>query len=144
MLGLTITPELEEGSQSRRTFVAHAECTSTLATVQRTQDIILEQARHAVVSEPLTQLDNSHQPRRDGQILGDMAQGALFIVGRFLAVRGDGKIFLVDIHGGLVGHHDLLDGDVILVLELGLSLRSIVVSTTSNSEVFKIKDTDTY
>lgn len=89
---------------------------ATTATIQWTQDIVLEQTRHAVVGETLAQLDNGHQPGGDGQVLGDMAQGALLILGRLLAIGGHGEVLLVEIHVGLFVQDDLmLNGDGVIV-----------------------------
>lgn len=62
--------------------MAHSQSSSTLTAIQRQLDIVLEQALHAIVCEPLTQLDNGYQPGRHGQVLCDMAQS------RFLQFRG--------------------------------------------------------
>lgn len=96
--------------------MAHAESTTALAAVQRAQDVVLEQARHTVVGEPLAQFDHGHQPGGDGEVLCDVAQSTLLVLCGLLAVGGDGAILLVNGHTVLlVVHHDVLDGGVIVV-----------------------------
>lgn len=112
---LTIAPELEESGQTSRTLVAHAESTTALAAVQRAQDIVLEQTRHTIVGEPLAQLDHSHQPGGDGQVLGDVTQRTLLVIGGLPTVGGDGAILLINGHVVLLAaHDDVLDGGFIV------------------------------
>lgn len=93
----TIAPELEERGQTRGTLVTHAQRTTALAAVERTVDVVLEETRHSVVGEPLTQLDNGDQPGRDGKVFGDMAQRPGLVVGRLFTVGGGRQSLLVGI-----------------------------------------------
>lgn len=101
--------------------MTHTQSTAALTAVQRAQNVVLEQTRHAVVGEPLAQFDNGHQPGGEGQILRDVAQDALLVIVGFLAVGSDGEVFLVKIHVGFLVHHDLLHGSLIVALRPGMS-----------------------
>lgn len=93
--------------------MTHAQRSSSLAPVQRQVDVVLEQPRHAVVGEPLTQLDYGDQPGGDGQVLSDMTQSGFFVVVRFFAVGGVGESFFGGFEGGLLFFGDGL-GSVLL------------------------------
>lgn len=82
--------------------MAHAQRSSALTPVQRQVDVVLEQPRHAIVGEPLTQLDYSHEPGRDRQVLSDMAQPGFLIVVGFFAVGGVRERLLGGFEGGFL------------------------------------------
>lgn len=94
--GGNIAPELEEGGETGSTLVIHTERTTSLTPIPRSLDVVLEQTRHSVVGETLAQLDNSHQPGGEGQVLCDMAQGSLFRESGFAAIGSD-LVLLVQI-----------------------------------------------
>jgi hypothetical protein len=71
--------------------MAHAKSTASLASVQRTLDVVLEQSRHAVVGEAFAQFDDSDKPSREGEVLRDVTQRLVLIIIRFLAIRGGGE-----------------------------------------------------
>lgn len=119
----TIAPELEEGGQSSGTLMAHTEGAAALAAIQRTQNIVLEQTRHAIVCESLRQLDYGHQPGRNGQVLGDMAEGSLLVVVGLFAVGREGQGLLIHVHRRLVVRYRdllLLDGGFIVAMRSGV------------------------
>ena len=91
-----ITPELEEGSETGCTLVSHTERTTSLATIPRPLNVVLEQTRHAVVGETLAQLDDGHQPGGERQVLCDMTQGNLLRECGFAAIRGS-LVLLVEL-----------------------------------------------
>jgi hypothetical protein len=84
---LTIAPELEEGGQAGGTLVAHAERTTSLTSVQRLLDVVLEDSRCAVVREALAQLDNGDEEGGFGERVTDAAQRALFLFRGHLAAK---------------------------------------------------------
>lgn len=115
----TIAPELEEGGKPSGSLMAHTEGTTSLTSIERTLDVVLEDTRGAVVCESLTQLNHGHQEGRLGQWLSYFAQGAELLCSWSNAAQA---VVLFDIYilqrahtpvgesSALVVHKLLLDG----------------------------------
>jgi hypothetical protein len=71
----TIAPELEEGGETSGSLVTQTEGAHSLATIERTLDVVLEDTGGTVVGESLAKFDNGDQEGRLGEGLADLAQG---------------------------------------------------------------------
>lgn len=77
--------------------MTHTEGTTTLATVERTLDVVLEDTRHTVVGESLAEFDHSNQPGRHGQILRNVPQAKLLFISGNLSIGSDIRELFVDL-----------------------------------------------
>lgn len=133
--GSNITPELEEGSETGSTLVIHTERTTSLTTIPRSLDVVLEQTRHSVVGETLAQLDDSHQPGGEGQVLCDMAQGGLLRESGFAAIRSN-LVLLVQIGIHSLFIQDNMLGDLLVIVRSSKDRISCTLGASRQKETY--------
>jgi hypothetical protein len=118
--GRDVAPELEEGGETGSSLVSHAESTTTLAAIERTLNVVLEDTRGTVVGETLAKFDESNQEGGLGQRLADLAQSAELFLGGLYTTEAVVDVDVAD-RGRRAGRQRLLCLDKVLLSDAGSS-----------------------
>jgi hypothetical protein len=71
-----IAPELEEGGKTSGSLVSHTESTTSLTTIERALDVVLEDTGGTVVGETFAKFDDSDQEGSLGERLANLTQSS--------------------------------------------------------------------